>query len=489
MKNHSNINLSNMISQKLKLLWGIIVFLSILGSTNIFSQTACISGSQTICAGSPVDLTVTLTGTANFSFSYSDGTTTYSVTGITGTTYILSLTPSSNTIYNMVSMSDANGPGTVCPLGTPGYEADITVLIIPTATLSSNQTLCQGSTATSLSVNFTSGTSPWKIIYTDGTTPVTVTGITNNPYIIGVTPTANSTYTLQTVGDVFQSCFSTGNSITLTLQSLPTAVLSSSQTLCQDASLLNQTANLTVNLTGASPWSITYNDGINNVPILGISSPFTFSVSPSQTTTYTIINVTDVFGCSTTTSSSIVVTVNNFPVPSITSASTLVCNSTIGTTLTFNLVGTPNFNLTYTDGTTPVTITGITNSSYVVNISPTSTTSYSVISLTDANNCPTNPNNNVSTIVIVGSTPIVSLSASGSILCQNISGTNTINLSFSISGGTQPWTLSYSQGTTPIVIGGIISSPYIVSVSPTVRTSYHNVLVTDALGCTGSGNT
>jgi len=490
MKNHSNINLSNMISQKLKLLWGIIVFLSILGSTNIFSQTACISGSQTICAGSPVDLTVTLTGTANFSFSYSDGTTTYSVTGITGTTYILSLTPSSNTIYNMVSMSDANGPGTVCPLGTPGYEADITVLIIPTATLSSNQTLCQGSTATSLSVNFTSGTSPWKIIYTDGTTPVTVTGITNNPYILGVTPTANSTYTLQTVGDVFQSCFSTGNSITLTLQSLPTAVLSSSQTLCQDASLLNQTANLTVNLTGVSTWSITYNDGINNVPILGInSSPFTFSVSPSQTTTYTIINVTDVFGCSTTTSSSIVVTVNNFPVPSITSASTLVCNSTIGTTFTFNLVGTPNFNLTYTDGTTPVTITGITNSSYVVNISPTSTTSYSVISLTDANNCPTNPNNNVSTIVTVGSTPIVSLSASGSILCQNISGTNTINLSFSISGGTQPWTLSYSQGTTPIVIGGIISSPYIVSVSPTVRTSYHNVLVTDALGCTGSGNT
>lgn len=213
-----------------------------------------------------------------------------------------------------------------------------------------------------------------------------------------------------------------------------------------------------------------------------------FTVSPSQTTTYDLIKVTDIFGCVTTTSSSIVVTVNNFPVPSITAASTLLCNSSIGTALTFNLVGTPNFSLTYTDGTTPVTITGITGTSYVVNISPTTTTSYSVVSLTDANNCPTNPNNNVSTIVTVSTTPTVSLSASSTILCQNISGTNTINLSFSMSGGTQPWILSYSEGTTSIVITGITTSPYVVTVSPTVRTSYHNVLITDALGCTGTGN-
>lgn len=303
----------------------LLLLFPLLMTSSLMAQSACISGSQTICAGSPVVLTVTLTGSPNFSFTYTDGTSNYTVTGVTSTTYEFSLTPSTNTIYSMVSMTDANGAGTVCPLGTPGHEADITVLAIPTATLSSNQTLCQGNTATSLSVNFTSGTSPWKIVYTDGTTPVTVTGITTNPYIIPITPTTNTTYTLQTVADFYQACSSTGNSITLTIQSLPTAVLSSSQTLCQDASLLNQTASLTISLTGAAPWDIIYNDGNSSVSVTGInSSPFVFTVSPSQTTTYDLIKVTDIFGCVTTTSSSIVVTVNNFPVPSITAASTLL---------------------------------------------------------------------------------------------------------------------------------------------------------------------
>lgn len=478
-----------LIHQSILMRMSLLVLFAIMSAPVVFGQSACISGAQTICSGNPVSLTVTLSGTPNFSFTYTDGTSNFTITGITSTSYEFSITPSTTTVYSMVSMTDANGTGTVCPLGTPGHEADITVLTIPTATLSSSQTLCQGNTATNLSVNFTSGTSPWKIVYTDGTNPVTITGITSNPYIIGVTPTANTTYTLQTVGDFYQACFSTGNSITLTIQNLPTAVLSSSQTLCQDASLLNQTATLTINLTGAAPWDVIYNDGNSNVSITGITStPFVFTVSPAQTTTYDLIKVTDIFGCATTTTSTIVVTVNNFPVPSITAASTLVCNSTLGTTLTFNLVGTPNFSLIYTDGTTPVTVTGISSSPFVLNISPTSTTSYSVISLTDANNCPTNPNNNVSTIITVGSAPTVTLSASSSILCQNIAGTNTINLDFSITGGTQPWTLSYSEGTTTYLVSGITSSPYIVTVSPTVRTSYHSVLVTDALGCTGNGN-
>src|SRR5690606_6795609 len=63
-----------------------------------------------------------------------------------------------------------------------------------TATISGNQTICDGNTA-QLSFNLT-GTPPWDFTWTDGTTSFTVTGITSTNYVVTVTPTLNTTYTL-----------------------------------------------------------------------------------------------------------------------------------------------------------------------------------------------------------------------------------------------------------------------------------------------------
>lgn len=74
----------------------------------------------------------------------------------------------------------------------------------------------------------------------------------------------------------------------------PTAVISGSGSVCDGAT------NVTVTLTGQQPWTITYTDGINPPTVVaGInSSPYVFSVSPSITTTYTLLSVNDASGCS-----------------------------------------------------------------------------------------------------------------------------------------------------------------------------------------------
>jgi parallel beta-helix repeat protein len=79
----------------------------------------------------------------------------------------------------------------------------------PTAAFAGSTAICSGSTA-NLTVNFT-GASPWDFTYTDGTTPVTVSNVTN-PYTLVVGPlTVNTTYTITSVTDG-NNCSNTASS-------------------------------------------------------------------------------------------------------------------------------------------------------------------------------------------------------------------------------------------------------------------------------------
>ena len=77
--------------------------------------TAVLSGTQTVCMIQPAQLTVTFTGTAPWSFSYTDGSITKSVSGVTQNPYVWNQATSTPlTTFSLLSLSDKNySSGTV----------------------------------------------------------------------------------------------------------------------------------------------------------------------------------------------------------------------------------------------------------------------------------------------------------------------------------------------------------------------------------------
>jgi Bacterial Ig domain len=89
--------------------------------------------------------------------------------------------------------------------------------------------------------------------------------------------------------------------ITFTVNPLARAALSGTNLTC------NINATVSVQLIGSQPWSITYTNGSTPTTITGITaSPYTFTVAPTTTTTYSLVSVSDVNGSGTVSGSAIV---------------------------------------------------------------------------------------------------------------------------------------------------------------------------------------
>jgi hypothetical protein len=231
-------------------------------------------------------------------------------------------------------------------------------------------------------------------------------------------------------------------------------VLSGSPTICE-----GESTNITVTITGGTaPYSVTYNDGNGNTTVgslvLGANS---LPVSPTGTTSYSLVSVTDNASCTGSISGTATVTVNpNFTITASASANgsispngvtTLSCNGTGDQTYT--IAADPCYSIadvvvdgvsqgavgtyTFTDVTTNHTI----SATFVLNtftITVTAGANGSITPATGAVNCGDNatytitadPCYSIADVIVDG----VSQGAIGTYTFTNVQANHTISASF-----------------------------------------------------------
>lgn len=406
--------------------------------------TAVISGNNTIVLGQGTTLSVAFTGQGPWDVQYTDGTTPVAISGITSNPYIFTLSPTADVTYSLVSVQNP------CS-GSVSGNAAIVVNAMAHAVLSGSQTLCSGSIAV-LTVSISGGPSPWNLTWTDGNTNFTATGLTQSPYLISVSPLSSTTYALVSVTNQITGTV-TGNAI-LPVTPIANATLSGTQSI-----LIQQSAVLSVQFTGNSPWDITYSDGNSSTTLTGIqSNPYQISLTPLSTTTYQLTGVSNI--CAGSAGGSAVVTVHIPPTAQLSGNQSICSGNTAQVSISFT--GPGPWDVVWTDGQTPVTITGITQNPLLVNVSPIQHTTYTLVSV--QNTVP----GSVSGTALVLVEPLANAMISGN---QSIFITQAASLTVNLTGNA-PWGISYSDGTTTDQISGISSSPFVFSVSPNSTRTY-----------------
>jgi gliding motility-associated-like protein len=277
------------------------------------TATAIMSGGGTICAGSSASINVALTGTAPWSFVYSDGTTNTTVNGVATSPYVITTSTAGN--YSLVSVNDAN-----C-IGSSSGNATVVVNSIPSISVNS-PTICEGATANITATPATTG----------GTYSWSPGGSASQT--LSVAPATTSSYT---VTYTLSGCSNTAVS-TVTVNTVPVITVNSS-TICEGSSAV---------LTANGGTSYVWNGG---------SSANPFTVSPASTTSYTVTGTTN--GCSATAVSS--VTVNSVPVVSVNSPT--ICE---GATAILTATGASSWSWSTGSAINPISVSPVSTTSYTV---------------------------------------------------------------------------------------------------------------------------
>ena len=331
---------------------------------------------------------------------------------------------------------------------TPDVGADeIEGKSIPTGVLSGTATICNGG-STNLTIT-TNGTGAMSGTLSDGTafsgTAPTIT--------VSVSPSATITYTIATLTNGLCSAIAankTGSAI-VTVNGRPTGAISGTQTLCNTTS-----ATLTITATGTGTITGTLSDG---TAFSGTAPTITVNVTAASTTTYTISTLTNGTCASIAAdkTGSAIVTVSARPTGALSGTAT-ICNGG-STNLTITATGTGTISGTLSSGTafsgTAPTIT--------VSVSPSSTTVYTISTLTNGSCVSIAGDKTGSATVTVNPAPSATISYTGSPYCSG-AGTATVTRT-GTAGGTYTSTagLTINSATGAITLGTSTISTYTVT--------------------------
>lgn len=342
-----------------------------------------------ICAtGGSIDLTATPTGgNGSYTYLWSNGQTTPSITAYSIGTYT-------------VTISDGIS-------GCPPVSQSVTVTAAPTpaAPTVSPISICTGNTAT-LTALAPGGTYSWFNVASGGT-PL-ATGATYTTPVL----TASITYYVETM---LNGCTSSRTAVTVTVNPIPTAPIASGSTICSGS-------NATLSATGPGGSYQWYNALTGGILLASGAS----LITPVLIATTTYYVQTTVNGC-TSPRTAVTVTVNPIPTAPTVSGAT-ICSGSTATLMATGPGGTYQWYDASTGGTLLITSNNYTTGSL------TSTTTYYV--QTTINGC-TSPRTSVT--VTVNPIPVAP-TASGATICSG----STASLSATGPGGSYQW---YSAAT------------------------------------------
>lgn len=408
-----------------------------------------VASSTTICSGSSVTLTASGVTTYTWispasnsaSVAVSPGTTTgYTVSGTNGACISSAATSVSVNVSPAISLNSnsitcAGSSVVIKPSGANTYTitgGSFTVNPVASTNYTVSGTASNGCTSTntavfSASVNALPTVSLSGGAICSGNTFTMVPSGANTYTVTGgsfaVSPSSTTSYSL--TGTSAQGCAGSNTAVaTITVNTLP--VVGSSVT----NSVICSGNATTLNGTGALTY--TWTNGVINGA----------AFSPTITTTYTVTGA-DANSCTNTSVRTI--TVNPLPVMAV-SGNSVICAGNQAT-------------LTASGAITYTWTTGATSAS--VSVSPTLTTTYSVVG-TNAAGC----TGSLTRTLVVNALPTITATSNASMICSGQSATLTAG-----GGTTYSWNTGANTGS--------------VVVSPTVATTY-TVLGTDVNGCSKS---
>ncbi|WP_396141904.1 GEVED domain-containing protein [Flavobacterium sp.] len=214
-------------------------------------------------------------------------------------------------------------------------------------------------------------------------------------------------------------------------------------------------------VTGIPPLNYSWNTN-SSLSSTSIANPI---ATPATTQTYTV--TTSFNGCSSPTDS-VLVTVSPKPT-SVISGSQSICNGATAN-VSVALTGVGPWNLTYTNGSTPTTVTGILTSPYTFTTPAISaSTTYTISALSDSR-CSSGPADRTGSAVISLITPpTVTIAASAASVCFNFASQTTTLAYSATTGSPATYSIIWGAGYSPSGFVTMTDAPFPAGASGTIN--------------------
>lgn len=363
--------------------------------------TTSTSSTNATCTGGNGSATITPTGTAPYTYAWSNSATTTTANNLVAGDYF-------------VTVTDANG----CTEAQTITVGSTTVNL--TASNTTTNSACGGATG-SATVTPTNGTSPYTYLWSDGQTTQTAANLAANSYSATITD-ANG-------------CTGAVSGIVVNNPNSPTS-----------------SASITSNFNGEDVSCNGSSDGEATVTASGGTAPYTYNWTGGQTTAIATglmanvysVTVTDDASCSSISS----ITITEPTAVAISAATTtdVACNGGSDGAIDITVAGgTGAYSFSWSNSATTEDLTALVAGAYTGTI-------------TDANGCE----------VVGGPLTInepTALSGSATQTDVTCNGDADGSATATISGGTTPYTYSWSDGQTTMMASGLAANTYMATIT------------------------